>query len=208
MREKFFLGVLALFLLVVVSGCAGTYNFDKIVLKNQKTLFNKTLQKQGEPMIVVVKRKVRECFHPWFSNNVCELAGNKTEATGEMIIPYLKEKLPYARFVVRENEQNQNDQNSSLEGKKVTLMLVKAYMRGLPGFGAARFNTHIAYKVILPNGEEKEFETEATRLNWVTATRTFRWTLNRCLTSLADQITEYLLQKGVVKPDQVKLATK
>ncbi len=203
-----------LFLLAVFAGmvmglgaCGITAHLDQIALmdKTNQTLFNQALQKkEGKPVVLVVKN---EMVKPTISGLTGKpgflpsLNGKRdqSEATGEMIIPYLARALPNARFVLTD------DKTRRPEDGEVAVMLVDQYMK--VKFGP-RFNTHLAYKVTLPDGEERVFRAEATKANWISYKRTYHYTLNKCLTKIAGDIAKWLVEKGIVSPSEVNLAQK
>ncbi len=201
-----------LFLLAVFAGmvmglgaCAVTAHFDQIALmdKTNQTLFNQALQKkEGKPVVLVVKNEMVKCTrNAWGKEILCNgwVPHDKTEATGEMIIPYLTKTLPNARFVLTDDKTRRPEEG------EVAVMLVDQYTKMKLGFGAARFDTHLAYKVTLPDGEEKVFRAEAIRNNWVSYKRTYHYTLNKCLTKIAGDIAKWLVEKGVVEPSDANL---
>ncbi len=182
-------------------GMAVTAHFDQIAMmdKTNQTLFNQALQKkEGKPVVLVVKNEMVKCIRSGLTGR-CGLPGldgkrDQTEASGEMIIPYLARALPNARFVLTD------DKTRRPEDGEVAVMLVDQYMK--VKFGP-RFNTHLAYKVTLPDGEERVFRAEATKANWISYKRTYHYTLNKCLTKIAGDIAKWLVEKGIVEPSEV-----
>ncbi len=176
--------------MVMGLGACATYNLTKMAGINGQI---PTGPVSGRPVVVVVKRATQK-YARAFLYKVPSVDLTKIKASSEMILPYLAKVLPHARFELAESPRK--------KGLNIVLEDTES------GAFLGRLRTIIAYKVILPDGEERVFRAKAVHSDLLLAKKPLMITTRKCLTKIAGDIAKWLVEKGIVSPSEVNLASK